>query len=463
MGIPALFEARGGLSIGVHLITDTGVPGSSGGRPDTAVVGSIYLDQTTGQLYTKNQTGTGSNKWTRIQNQLDLDQALLGLSWREPAKLYDNSSYENLAAAEIAINTGMIDGVAIANGDRILFDGIAGNAKNLYIVSGVPGSEAILVEDGNAATKGDAIYIEEGSVGGRKYSYNGSSWVQSGAAERSELGYLRHFVGKNGEGTETPDYSSVFIVSDGDSLETGIGKLDAEIGAAIATPQNRTVGSIRDQAVNLNLEALDDAIGADVTSTNQISSSATIQANLSTLDLAIGDDITSPASRTVGAIAVQDIHSNLEALDHAIGSDITSHNYLSTANTVHANLSALDHILGQVKIESEANSVTTATTVDAVKVDEVLLVEWNLHACSIATPTTVWSGKLLALHNGTTNSDATDVDYNLFAVLKSGPALAGLDFDVDLNGSGSNQLLRLRASCNSAVHVRVTRSVLTMA
>ena len=460
MGIPALFEARGGISIGIHVITGDGVPGGGGGRPDDAIKGSIFMDQTNGQMYVKKQTGTGADKWVRNQNQEDLDAALLGQSWREPVKLYDSSVYADLAAAEVAVNTGAIDATAIADGDRILFDGIAGQNANVFIVTGTPGVGAVLVEEGNDATKGDAIYIRDGSVAGRKYAYNGSDWVQSGAAERTELGYLRNFIGKSSEGSELPEFASNNIIDDGDTLEVAAGKLDAEVGAAVATPQGRTAGPISDQAVNLNVEALDDAIGPNATSSNQLTPASTVNANLSSLDQAVGDDVTGPKARTVGAVSAQDINSNIEALDSAIGADVTSSKHIAAANEVNVNLSILDDVLGDAKTETKSDSVTTVVTVDSVVVDDVLAAEWTVHARSSAAATNLWAGKILALHNGTASADATDVDYNTFAILKSGSAISTLDFEVDLDGTGAAQVMRLRVSSGQAANIRVTRAVL---
>lgn len=46
----------------------------------------------------------------------------------------------------------------------------------------------------------------------------------------TELNYIHTFIGKSGMGNETPTYSSTNTVSNGDSLETAIGKLDAAPG-----------------------------------------------------------------------------------------------------------------------------------------------------------------------------------------------------------------------------------------
>ena len=463
MGIAQLFEARGGLSIGgAHFLSGTGVPGGAGGRPDDALRGSMYLDETNGQMYLKQTTGTGSDKWIRMQDKNDLDSALLGLSWRDPALVRDGTSYADLTAAETALNTDPyeIDGVVMADGDRILFDNITGEAKNVFFVSGTPGAGATLEEDGNAASKGDALYLQDGTDAGKQFAYNGTTWVQQGSASSTEIGYLQTFIGKSGNGNETPDYASNNVVTDGDSLETAVGDLDDEVGAAVATAQARTAGPISDQAVNLNVEALDDAIGADVTSTHQATAADSANENISALDAAIGADVATPQSRTAGPISAQAANLNVEALDDAIGADVTSTKIATAADSVNANISALDDILGDAKTESKTDSVTTDTTLDTVLVDDVLAVEWTIHARSTVTAANIWAGKILAIHNGTTSADATDADYNVFSILKTGSAIPALDFEVDVDGVGAAQTMRLRASSGQSVNIRITRSVL---
>ncbi len=89
--------------------------------------------------------------------------------------------------------------------------------------------------------------------------------MQIGAAERDELGFQRSFIGKLGEGSETPAYTSENIVVNGDTLTTAVGKLDAEIGGSV-TPASHTQAG---QTVNQNIEALD-AVLSDARTTNYL-------------------------------------------------------------------------------------------------------------------------------------------------------------------------------------------------
>ena len=254
MGL-SMFQVRKGINIDglSQVLPGSGAPGAAG---DTAAAprGSMYLDAANGQMYVKKTAGTGTDKWVRMQDKNDMDAAFHGISWREPANLYCSTVYADLAAAVTAVNTGTIDGTAVVANDRILFDGITGSSKNVFIVTGTPGAGATLVEDTNAATKGDAIYVQSGTGAGKQFSYNGTLWVQQGAASATEIGYLQAFTGKTANGNEMPDYAGNNVVTDGGSLETAIGEIDEKIGSDYGlTPAFITSGN----TLSGNLAALD--------------------------------------------------------------------------------------------------------------------------------------------------------------------------------------------------------------
>ena len=227
----SMFQVRKGLSLDglVQVMAGSGAPGAAGDA-SLAPIGSFYLDYTNGQIYIKRTAGTGTDKWLRTQNSDDMTAALNGLTWRVPASIYSTALYANLTAAQVAANTGTIDGVTVTTGARILFDNITGSNKNVYIVTGTVGAGATLVEDA-AAVKGEALFVQNGSGGGKQYAYNGTAWVQQGAASATEIGYIQNFVGKSSDGNSTPTYTSQTNVSNGQSLDTAIGTLDATIGA----------------------------------------------------------------------------------------------------------------------------------------------------------------------------------------------------------------------------------------
>ncbi len=135
-----------------------------------------------------------------------------------------------------------------------------------------------------------SMYMQNasGADGGELWIKKGDAdtgWEKAGGDTSTEIGYIRAFIGKTGAGNELPDYSSTNVVSDDDNLEVAIGKLDAEIGAGV-TANARTNNPISDQAINLNIEALDDAIGTDaqMSNLNYIAVANSVNENLSALD-----------------------------------------------------------------------------------------------------------------------------------------------------------------------------------
>jgi hypothetical protein len=213
-----------GIGAGIELdnaaviIPLTGAPG--GGVSDTVGIGSIGLSDN-GKAYGKKIAGAGANKWELLGG---IDQ----ISWREPVLVKDNTVYANLAAAELVINTNPfeIDGVVVGDTDAILFTAIAGESKNVFIVNGTPGAGATLVESVNAASINDVVKIDDGTDTEKAFYFDGASWIDPDAAVLVELANIRAFVGKPTAGAVLPLYTDERVVSDSDSLNTAVDKLD---------------------------------------------------------------------------------------------------------------------------------------------------------------------------------------------------------------------------------------------
>lgn len=283
MGANSFYNVLRGVQIddGIALISGSGAPGASGDST-TVVVGSFYLDTSTGNLYTKDTAGSGTDKWAQYATQdYVTSQVGAGISWREPVLVRDNTLYANITAAETAANVAdTVDGVTITAGDRLLFTNLTTGNENVYIVSGSSGSWTF-TEDSNTATSGDTVYVQSGTDAGKRFTYNGTAWVLSNQSDLDELGYIRSFIGKNAAGSETPSYSSSTIVGVNDDLETAIGKLDAEAGYVltfIGKAAGSDTPSYSSQVYITNADSLETALGkldaglararTEVTSTN---------------------------------------------------------------------------------------------------------------------------------------------------------------------------------------------------
>lgn len=174
--------------------------------------------------------------------------------------------------------------------------------------SGVAAPAGSLYAQNAAGVDGGAIWKKEGDAD--------TDWKLLG--DNDELGYIRDYIGKTGPGVELPQYSSENVVANDDALVTAIGKIDAEIGAAVV-PLIRTNSPILDQAINLNIQALDAAIGADadLVNTNYIAAAGSIYDNLSALDGQV-------KTNTDAISALQEGYRMIEKVKVVTGDDISA-------------------------------------------------------------------------------------------------------------------------------------------
>lgn len=107
-----------------------------------------------------------------------------GLSWRPPVDFIDTTT-TNPATTVVGQTAFSPDGVAVVNGDRVLFQA-ATNATyqdRVFVVGGVGTSITLtLATDGQAGTgaptDGDTIFVERGTANADKtFNYNGTDWI----------------------------------------------------------------------------------------------------------------------------------------------------------------------------------------------------------------------------------------------------------------------------------------------
>lgn len=479
------FRIYGGLELdeASQFLTGTTAPGSAGDTAD-APRGSFFTDTVTGGFYVKIAQGTGTDKWSRMATQDYVGTvASSGLSWREPVAVLDVAAASTAALLTDLNTDNLIQGVAVTVGMRILGANITGN-KNIFVVGGAT-SAWTLTEDLNLETDGDTTFVTGGDAAGRTYQYNNSAWTWINGGDQTELTFLRSFIGKDGVGTEMPLYTSTVVVANNDSLETGIGKLDAEvariqsfIGKANGvdgtnfTNNNYVVdGSSLETAISVldgqlatstgNTTALLTYTGAtagdstpDYSSNNFVVDNTSLTAAISALDAEVGANV----SNGVVILAANKINGNITALDTELSSvvaytgktladgspDYSSTAYVDTGDNLTAAIGKLDEALAANALITETASVTTSTVVDAVSANTV---EWNVFVRSVGTPTKSRSFKIFAQMNG------TDVDYTMYATIKSGTKPTGLDAVVAHSGG----VLQLSIVSTEAVYVRTQR------
>jgi len=413
------FQIESGLQLNnTVFLSGTGVPGGTSPTDDVGV-GSYYVNETTGFLYTKDTAGTGTNKWVKQATQDDIDGVSTGTSWRAPVLVRDDTLRATVAAAETAANVAdTIDGVTIVSGDRVLLTNFTTGNPNVYTVSG--GTGAWTLTEDTTATDGFTTWVESGTDADTIWVYDSTTWVQRGSGDQTELGFLRTFVGKTASGSESPSYSSVNYVTSGNSLEASIGDLDAQVGT---------------NATNIG------------TNTSDIT---TLQNEDGFLRTFIGKGA---AGSELPSYSSTNFVSNATSLETAVGA-------LDTQVKVNADL------LASARAEFTSNNITTQTTVDSVNVDTVSACKWIVYAQGNleADSAKKFMVEILASHDGYTTgagSDATTADYTTYGKIRIGN-LSGFTGTVDVSGTGAAQVMNLKITSTTAADVRVIREVVNI-
>jgi hypothetical protein len=419
------FEIERGLLLnGATHLVGAGAPSGSGDSA-TVGIGSTYQDSTSGELYVKKIAGAGAGNWTRLALSSEIS---MGTSWREPARVADLTT--TTIPTETPTNPILVDGVSIVDGDRVLFAALTGGGgKNVYVYNQAAGT---FTEDTNTETVGDSVYVGEGTSAGKSFFYNGTIWVQTNQSSLDEEGFIRAFVGKSAAGNVLPTYSSQNYIANGDSLQTAVGKLDTRA---------------KTNADNIATE-IGDRANAD----------SAIQGELNTTQTGAGLNANGTYSPDAGADYISTATS-LKNADSLLDDQIKVNTDAISAVTSTANNAAA--AVAKARTESVANAVTAAVTVDSVLVDDVEAVKWVVYCAGSGGGdlTKKQVVEILATHDGSSGSDATATDYNVYAKLKMG-TIPGLEFSVDVSGVGAAQAMRLRVTSTMSVNVQAIREVI---
>lgn len=349
-------------STNAYIIQGNGLPGGDAAEQDDATIGSLYLqtDAETNnlQLYWKYRTTQNSfGDWQQVVSKEFLNSVINGISWREPVSVLDNTTYANVAAIPV---TGTIDGVVLSDGDRVLFTDLTTGNDNVYIwdAGGTSWTEST-----NTPTDGDTILVKEGTSAEEQWTYDGTTWVQTGGASNAnELGFIRDFIGKNGTGAENPLYTSITNITQNSSLESVIGELDATIGDNTFTDQN-FINSVN--TVNTNLNVLDVQLGTgNHSSLHIIDDDNTVTENFTAIDFVLGDRSFTNTSNHVLSGVTTTITVSLEQLNLAFGSRNYTNGYnITNGETATQTFDKIDIALGNTN-HTSTNIISNATSIN---------------------------------------------------------------------------------------------------
>ena len=251
----------------------------------------------------------------------------------------------------------------------------------------------------------------------------------------------------------------------GDTFEEAIAKLDGnqdDIQTALGIAQGDVdfgafTGAIIDdnQTAKAALQDLEDSLGNVVTLTG-------VALDSTDLGTFTGDIITDNVAIKVALQELEtelvDTRDNVDDLitlsgvaENATDLGTFTGSVIPDSSTIKAALQSLETFVEGIEggVPITATNVTTLQDIDTVLVDDIHSSEWEIIAWEEATPANKVFQKVTALHDGTASADATEVDDTVHTKLKVG-ANFNLVIEVDLNGAGASQEMRLRASSSTA-------------
>ena len=368
------FQSKGGFSDGnITYLSGVGVPGGDAGAQDAAPVGSFYSNSTDGATYKKEVAGAGVGNWVKQANVTDLAGLSATQSWREPVVVRDAVNATTAAAIIEMDAADTLDGVTIAAGDRVLLSQVLGGAgPNVYIVGGVSGAWT-LTEDVNLETAGDTLQVLSGTSANQIWFFDGTVWGMIGANSSAEDQFMRAFVGKAAAGGELPSYTSQNYVANSDSLETAIGKLDAQ-SALNASQAAAASGS--SAAVQAELDATQTGAGLGAngaytvqTASNYATTATSITGAISELDTNVAAAIAATdanVATNASGLAAQLGEINAVESGAGLAADgtyvpVTGSNYTNSSTSLANAISMLDTQAG-----AHASAVATNTADIAV-------------------------------------------------------------------------------------------------
>ncbi len=404
-----LFRLAGGIDIqndaltsNAYILQGSGEPGGDSSFQDAAPIGSIYIrtdssGNTLQQYYKFTTANSTSADWQVVASKQYVDDAVVGLSWREPAIVRSDVTTLPTTTGGDPIT---VDGESITDGQRVLFSNLTVN-PNVYIYDQATGT---FIEDSNTASAGDALFITDGTSASQRWTYNGatSSWVLFGAStDVSEFDYINTFIGKTSVGDVTPTYTSEYALTDAQSLVTSLDAIDLLIGDGTITNQDTDYVLTDDLAT---------------AGTNGLNGTYSITAALDAINTAIGQrDYTTGTGYPIASDS-ESIATSLEALNLAI-------------------YALNQSIKGSVSTDPEVYA-----TADTVAFADASEVKWIVQVRDTATPGNIRAVEVHAVTDGTT------VDFTRYAETILGDSVAGFGLQVII--SGTDIVLQLKATNN---------------
>ena len=232
-------------------------------------------------------------------------------------------------------------------------------------------------------------------------------------------------------------------------MVTAVSQVASNIGAPIASAQDRTTGKVAaTNTVNVNIAALDAAIGADVTEIyNGVATSNAINENIDAINATIGNitelhagtGSTGDAITNGTGVAATTVVEALNNIDSTIGNihglkdttPLAENSNLAAGTTVENHLVSLDNAIGNRNIASanaNINAATAVSTADGLKAAGDAIGDMNFTSTRYASGSQDLSSAVRSLDNNIYRIDreVSDLKHDFKSGMASVAAMSAL-------------------------------------
>lgn len=333
-----------------------------------------------------------------FQNASDISSLQSGITWIEKVKVITSDDLSSASGTSFTFSDNDGSAIPLTIGDRIVSTNASSNDAIYIVQSGAWTTVAI--------STNDQFFVDYNLPNGANqeglsaYKYNGTGMEEVATFDFEVADSINLTSGY------TPNSGNI---NPSESVESAIQKLDG------------------------NTDAINQTIGAAQGDTN--------------LGTFTGDIISDN----------QNVKGALQEIETEIGSAVVQDDIISD-QAVNLNIQALStQVINGRKIIT-ATGITTETAVDSINVDDTDAWEWDVIITEAGTPNRKRWIKISCIHNGSSGTDATDIDWDR-QIRKIDGNISGLSTDVDLNGTGVNQIARLKITSTATVNARIVRRV----
>lgn len=333
----SMFRVTKGIELdNIQILEGSGAPGAAG-DPSLAPIGSLYLDNTNGDLFTKVAAGVGTNKWSVLATESYVDTEITTVTNMVTA-LGNAFNYVGVLTSGGATSGAAFDLTTLAAGSKDAGDYYKVTVAGWFVVgAGTP----------FFANVGDGLV------------WNTSGDVDKVDNTNSEVQGTTNFI------TVTGNADTGFVVDIAADFKTRVGDLETDVSTLQTDVSN----------VQTEVDNIETSLGGSVNTAGVFQPSAFTAFN----------NVTTPTSIT----------NVLSQIDSSIGPVVVSNSIIDAADNVTTNIQNIANY-----VENSSLVVTGTATQSVTDTVTGVMAKWLVHVKQTSTPANMNAFEIFAATNG---------------------------------------------------------------